>query len=198
MDQYFANLYDYVHDNAGLLPIRVLTPPMAQSAHAETNNVNSDDAGCPEFSFSGYGQMSLTFNSTDPKNDGYSWHNYWIAGREAWADCPDGQHVSMWFPDTMARNIQSDARPAIITEADLASPQQEMGNPLTDKDYDPTRTATSIRDFLFHETLAECTAAWLINDDTGSDTDHTWHQAYTSTTGYRTWFTEWWENSETP
>jgi hypothetical protein len=104
----------------------------------------------------------------------------------------------MWFPDTMASNIQSGARPAIITEADLASPQQEMGNPLTDKDYDPTRTATSIRDFLFHETLAECTAAWLINDDTGSDTDHTWHQAYTSTTGYRTWFTEWWENSETP
>ena len=48
MDQYFANLYDYVHDNAGYLPIRVLTPPMAQSAYAETKNINSDD--CPAFS----------------------------------------------------------------------------------------------------------------------------------------------------
>jgi len=198
MDQYFANLYDYVHNNAGQLPVRVLTPPMAQSAYAETNNINSDEVGCPPFIFSGYGQMSLTFNSADPKNDGYSWHNYWVAGREAWADCPNGQHVSMWFPDTMESNIQNGVRPAIITEADLASPRQGMGNSLTDKDHTPTLTATSLRDFLFQEAMAECTAVWLLSDDTGSDTDHTWHQAYTSTTGFRAWFTEWWENSENP
>ena len=195
MDQYFANLYDYVQANRGYLPIRVLTPPMGQSAYAETRNVNSEN--CPPFEFSGYAVMSRVFNSSNPKNDGYSWHNYWIRGREAWAGCPDGQHVSMWFPATMASNIDNDVRPAVITEADLASPGQGMGNPLTDKDAQPQETAISIRNFLYHEARADWIAVWLLNDDSGN-VEHAWHQAYTPMIGLRPWFTAWWYGRETP
>ena len=191
MDQYFANLYDYVKANSGYVYVRVLTPPMAQNAYAEKRNVNSDT--CPEFGdFVGYEQMVLTFNSTNPKNDGYTWHNYWAAGRERWADCPNGQHVSMWFPTTMMANIRNGVRPAIITEADLASPQQNMGNTITDKDSAPGLTAASLRDFVYNEQLAGSVAFWMLNDDTGSATDHTWHQAYNLPGGFRAWFTQWW------
>ncbi len=195
MDQYFANLYDYIQANRGYLPIRVLTPPMGQSAYAETNNVNSEN--CPPFEFSGYAVMNRVFNSSNPKNDGYSWHNYWIRGREAWAGCPNGQHVSMWFPATMASNIDNNVRPAVITEADLASPGQGMGNPLTDKDAQPQETAVSIRDFLYHEMRADWVAVWLLNDDSGN-VEQMWHQAYTPTIGLRPWFTAWWYGRETP
>jgi hypothetical protein len=104
----------------------------------------------------------------------------------------------MFFPPTMAANIDNGVRPAVISEADLASPQQGMGNPVTDKDLLPATVGSSIRSFLHGEERAECTAVWLLNDDTGSDTDHTWHQAYTPTTGFRSWFTAWWNGDETP
>jgi hypothetical protein len=204
MDSYFANLYDYVHTEAGLLPIRVLTPPMAQSAFAETHNVNTGTPDCDPFPFSGYHQMELTFDSDDPKNDGYSWHNYWIWLREDWATCPDGQHVSMWFPATMRQNIQSGARSGTISEADLASPWQKMGNPLANKDLLPQSTANSLQTFIYQEALAEHIAIWLVNDDTDPDLDlkrareHGWHQAYTPTLGFRPWFTNWWYESEIP
>jgi hypothetical protein len=198
MDQYFANIYDYVRENAEWLPIRVLTPPMAQSAYAETHDIRSDDPDCGEgFPFSGYEVMTRTFDAADPKNDGYSWHNYWIVDREEWEACPGGQHVSMWFPDTMKSNIQNGARPAIITEADLASPGQGMGNWLTDKDALPQTVASSIREFLYYEELANGVAVWLLNDDTGN-AEHGWHQAYTPTVGFREWFTAWWYSGEAP
>ena len=142
--------------------------------------------------------MSQTFNSITPRNDGYSWHNYWVEGREAWAACPYGQHVSMWFPDAMRSNIQNGSH-AVITEADLASPGQNMGDPLTDKDAQPEKTAISIRSFLYHEQgqMAEDVAVWLLNDDTGN-TEHEWHQAYIPGVGFRAWFTFWWNDGETP
>jgi len=197
LDQYFSNLYDYVHEYAGLLPVYVLTPPMAQSAYAETHNINSDEPGCDEFAFSGYGVMTRTFNAVDPKNDGYSWHNYWIADREGWAACPGGQHVSMWFPDTIKSNIQNGVRPAIITEADLASPAQGMENWFTDKDALPRTAASSIREFLYYEEMAGGVAVWLLNDDVGN-AEHGWHQAFTPTLGFREWFTDWWYSGEAP
>lgn len=77
MDQYFANIHNYVHQNAGNTPIRVLTPPMSQSAYAEKRNVvyGPPDTTCPYMylentNYSGYSAMPLTFNSRDPKNDG--------------------------------------------------------------------------------------------------------------------------------
>lgn len=103
----------------------------------------------------------------------------------------------MWFPDTMESNIQNDVRPAVITEADLASPGQGMGNPLTDKDGQSDDAAISIRDFLRHEQMADSIAVWLLNDDTGK-AEHMWHQAYTPTIGFRDWFTKWWYGDEIP
>lgn len=198
MDQYFANLYDYVHDNAGGLSIRVLTPPMAQNAYAEMRNVTTPWSPCDKFAFSGYEVMTRTFNSGSPKNDGYSWHNYWIKGREAWAGCPNGQHVSMWFPDIMSTTIRS--RVAVITEADLAPPQLGMENPLTDKDAEPEGAAVSIRDFLYYEPgfTANRIAVWLLHDDNPDNVKHTWSQAYTPTVGFRAWFTQWWYQDEIP
>jgi hypothetical protein len=202
MDRYFANLYDYIQDNSDGLAIRVLTPPMSQSALAETNEINSDD--CHAYDFSGYEQMPLTFNSPDPKSWGYSWHNYWRWGRESWDTCPNGQHVSMWFPSFMKYNITMWYRPAIITEADLFSPQKG-GTWITNKDYSPGSTALSINDFLKNEHDVwemSSIAVWLLNDQTDPAIDpttaleHQWHQAYTPTLGFRQWFTDWWFNPE--
>lgn len=207
MDQYFASIYDYVHanDGGGFLPIRVLTPPMADSAFAETHNVNTPQGHCDTFgdgSWSGYGEMTSVFSSYFPKNDGYSWHNYFIKGREAWADCPDGQHVSMWFPEAMSNNIGYGLRPAVMTEIDLASPWQGRNDPVTDKDAQANEAAASIRDFIYKEKLASRVAVWLLHDNTPPDdpraAEQQWHQAYTPTIGLRPWFTQWWYSSEIP
>lgn len=203
MDTYFANLYDYVHNNAGSLTIRVFTPPMAQGAYAEKNNLAAVLNGCPSFAFSGYSQMPLTFNSGGPKNDGYSWHNYFIQGKEGWDLCPDGQHVSLYFPDPMSTNIQNHLNLAdIISEADLASPQMNWGNPLTDKDAQPDAAAASIRQFLHDDFAVDYVAVWLLNDNNDpndlTNAEHQWHQAYSDSGGFRAWFINWWYGSENP
>lgn len=141
--------------------------------------------------------MPLTFNSGSPKNDGYSWHNYFIQGKEGWALCPNGQHVSLYFPDPMSSNIQNHYRSAIMSEADLAPPQMNMGNPITDKDAQPDATALSIRQFLYYDYPVERVAVWLLNDNTGN-AKHEWSQAYSSINGIRTWFINWWYGSENP
>jgi hypothetical protein len=205
MDQYFANLYDYVQANRGFLPVSVFTPPMAQNAYAEMRNVTTDHYPCDPFgdgSFSGYEVMTRTFNSLNPKNDGYSWHNYWANGKEDWADCPNGQHVSMWFPSAMNQMIQNGSRPAIITESDLDSIGHGMGNTL-DKESQPWAAAVSIRDFIWNEPRAARVAVWLLNDNNDptnpANAEHQWHQAYTSTVGFREWFIDWWYSlSEIP
>ena len=197
MDPYFANLYDYVHSKAGSLTIRVFTPPMAQGANAETGNTGAVQGGCQPFAFSGYEQMPLTFNSGSPKNDGYSWHNYFIQGKESWANCPDGQHVSMYFPEPMSTNIQNHYRSSLISEADLAPPQMQWENPVTDKDAQADMAAASIQKFLHDDYPVERVAVWLLNDNTGT-AKHEWAQAYTPTLGPRSWFIKWWYGSENP
>lgn len=196
MDTYFTKLYEYVHDNAGVLPVRVLTPPMAQHAYAEVRN----PLNCQPYdanNFSGYSYMPQVFNSETPKNDGYSFHNYWVVGREQWHDCffdPPGHHVTMYVPSPMHLTLRNSL--AVITEADLASPQQKMGNSITDKDKDVVMVTNSLRDFLRYE-IADAVAVWLLNDNTVTP-EHHWHQAYTPTIGFREWFTQWWYTSETP
>lgn len=203
IDQYFANIYSYVHANAGSLSIRVLTPPMAQNAYAEKKNT----LDCSYFYLDngvngGYQVMSQTFNSTNPMNDGYSWHNYWAFGHEGWLPCEghydDGQHVSRFFPSPMyyvVSPIDWASRPGVITEADLASPGQGFGSSLTDKDGSYVSTDVSIRDFISSEQLAQQVTVWLLNDNTNSTQgEHEWHEAYSS--GFRTWFQEWWPKSQ--
>jgi hypothetical protein len=204
MDPYFANLYDYVHANAGSLTIRVFTPPMAQGANAETGNTGAVQGGCQPFgdgTWSGYGEMPLTFNSGSPKNDGYSWHNYFIQGKESWATCPDGQHVSLYFPEPMSSNIQYHRRSAIISEVDLAPPQMQWENPVTDKDVQADMAAASIQKFLHDDYAVEYAAVWLLNDNNFTSSEypkHAWSEAYDSFKGIRAWFIKWWYGSEYP
>jgi hypothetical protein len=201
MDPYFANLYDYVHANAGTLTIRVFTPPMAQGANAETGNTGAVQGGCQPFAFSGYEQMPLTFNSGGPKNDGYSWHNYFLQGREAWATCPTGQHVSLYFPEPMSSNIQYHRRSAIMSEVDLAPPQMQWNNPVTDKNAQADVAAASIQKFLHDDYAVEYAAVWLLNDNNFNSSDyakHAWSEAYDSFSGIRAWFLKWWYGSEYP
>jgi len=212
MDDYFAHVYDHVQTKAKELDIdapRVFTPPMAQHAMAEEKHMQNQNSKCDNNPFSGYEKMDQVFTPQyfwqTAKNDGYSWHNYWVQGLENWADCPNGQHVSHWFPDDMVRRIIW-SRPSIISEFDLAPPGFGWGNPLNDKDADPVATAASLHTFLDEEQdgltslLAHSGqrwyAAWLLNDEiggNGSDPKHIWAMAYDPTKdGFRPWFTQWW------
>jgi hypothetical protein len=200
MDYYFSTIYYYVQSEKGSTSIRVFTPPMSQGANAEMANVRSLTTPCQAFDFSGYEVMSATFNSTQPANDGYSWHNYFLQSKEQWADCPNGMHVSMWFPEYMTSNIINGFRDAFITEADLAPPQFNWNNSVTDKDTQATAATNSIRDFLDYERNASSNwgarriAVWLLHDDTGNQ-QHMWAQAWNGT-AFRQWFNEWWYQQE--
>ena len=199
MDEYFTAIYDYVHTNAGELPIRVLTPSMSQHAYAETHNLLDVDNQCPALAFSGYEVMSNVFDSTTPKNDGYSFHNYWAAGREAWHTCysaTPGHHVTIYVPTDMNQMLLHHLRKVVITEADLTSEGAAWDSDLLDKDAEPQRAATSIRDFLAYEDRADAIAVWLLNDNIVGNTEHHWHQAYSTTTGFREWFNLWWYENE--
>jgi hypothetical protein len=198
MDDYFSGVYDYVHANIGALPaVNVLTPPMAQHAYAEERNLGDVSNNCPDFAFSGYFTMDKVFNSSLPKNDGYSWHNYWPAGGERWewGDCPTGHHLSMYFPSLMQENIDNSLRLGIITEADLSSPQMGYSSTISTKEM-YTQTAESLRNFIQYEQRAQVIAVWLLHDNVEANTEHHWHQAYTTTIGFRDWFTSWWFAAE--
>lgn len=152
--------------------------------------------------YSGYSAMPLTFNSRNPKNDGYSWHNYWAFGREGWLPCignyDDGQHVSRFFPSPMyyvVSPIDWALRPGVITEGDLSSQDQLFNtNPIKDKDASYVSTDVSLREFVAQEQVARQVAIWLLNDNTNNSAgEHEWHQAFTSV--FRRWFLEWWPKS---
>lgn len=95
----------------------------------------------------------------------------------------------------MSSNIQFHRRSAIISEADLAPPQMDWDNPVTDKDVQADMAATSIRKFLYCDYPVERIAVWLLNDNTGT-AKHEWAQAYSSVNGIRAWFINWWYGSE--
>lgn len=199
MDAYFAAVYDYVDTNAEQLPVRVLTPPMSQHAFAETHNLLDVDNQCPVLPFSGYQVMSNVFDSTTPKNDGYSFHNYWAVGREVWHTCYSanpGHHVTMYVPTHMNQMLMYHLRKIVITEADLTSEGMAWNSDLLDKDAEPQRAATSIRDFFAYEDRADAIAVWLLNDNIAGNAEHHWHQAYSPTTGFREWFNLWWNGNE--
>jgi hypothetical protein len=49
MDDYFANLYDYVQQHRGSLMVRVFTSPMGQVAYAEERNILSNSTRAKNF-----------------------------------------------------------------------------------------------------------------------------------------------------
>ncbi len=207
MDTYFSAVYDWVHTYYS--GVRVFTPPMAQGAYAESKLIADvfpapNDPICQDVLLlpskkTGYEMMRGTYET---KNNGISWHNYWIKGKEFYTVCPWGQHVSLYFPLWMKTAISSQ-RPAIISEVDLASPMQGLGNSLQDKDANSSTTANSIRTFFSEERYSgennygvkPRIALWLLNDDNSNNVEHKWHEAYNGDNP-RQWFKEWWSNSE--
>lgn len=213
MDAYFASIWTYARARSpGNIQLRIFTPPMAQGANAEERSVRSNITPCERFEIFGYDLMNQVYDNQHPKSDGYAWHNYWVKDREAWADCPNGMHVSMWFTPLMTNKIVSN-HGAFISEADLAPPQFGWNNFVTNKDTQAYTTAASIRLFLYHEYNANGTsrgadriAVWLLNDDCNPANDpvcqkHQWSQAYNTNAGtnvFRHWFEQWWFLPETP
>lgn len=192
MNAYFVALYDYVHSHYP--GIRVLTPPMAQTAYAEEINIEDQECSLMHVGEqSGYEYMRETYTA---KNDGYSWHNYYWQGRESWANCPNGQHVSYFFPSWLQDALGS--KPTFITEMDLASPWQMRGlNPLTNKDNGGgSPAATSLRAFVQNENYADVVIVWLLNNSEASRAEYDWHEASADNGTLRSWFTAWWPVEE--
>lgn len=201
MDAYFSAIYDWAH--AYYPGVRVLTPPMGQGARAESTNVNGcGPMGLADAAGSGYDHMPNTYGT---KNDGVNWHNYWVRGKEVYNFCPAGQHVSIYFPQWMRDAIRNGQKPVTISEADLASPQQGMGNPLADKwqGSNASLAADSIRHFfdseqefgVSHYGVHAVTVSWLLTDNTGN-TEHDWHKAYYESGFEREWFRLWYLGQE--
>jgi hypothetical protein len=201
MDTYFSAVYDYVHAQYPSPLLRVFTPPMGQGRFAEELSVTK----CTEMGLVGYSYMPNVFlNGT--KNDGVSWHNYWNEGKENWGDCDEnlplhGQHIAYQFPAAMTISMQEQDKINIITEADLSSPIQDMGNPLADKDIDlGDRAANSLVKFINGEIIAQYAAVWTlnVNQPVVEQPEQNWHEAYCddSSAPYgareRPWFTLWW------
>ncbi len=212
MDAYFAAVYDRAH---ALEPrVRVLAPPMAQHLFADTREFGTCTRtilivnGVPQYS-AGYDWMQTTYTT---KNDGWSWHNYWRAGYEAWRDdfCQMsdavGDHVFQYFPAWLQNVITTSAKPAFITEADLLSPCVFPLNALVDKE-DADATAGSLTQFMAGERAADAIAVWVLTNQFADPTPATlncddanaemaWHEAYRDTPvgdGYeRAWFPLWW------
>ena len=218
MDGYFSALYSDVHS---YYPgVNVFTPPMAQGAYAEGIEWSEH---CYKRELSdesiGYDHMQTTYET---HNDGYTWHNYWNQGRESGLDCEEGGgHVYSAFPYWLQMKVlYSDA---YITEADLYSLCQRMGNPLRWKDDDPSgtaeETAQSLLSFSSNNAwLTDANVFWLLNDNTGymmtpeqcgGETDerylreHDWHEAYDEDDRdppygepFREWFTMWWPQAD--
>lgn len=198
MDAYFSAVYDWVHTYYP--DTRVLTPPMGQQLYAEGIDIG-DVFNAPlcesrllDNGLTGYDMMPNTYG---PKNDGVNWHNYWIQGKEVYNFCPYGQHVSIHFPTWLQDAIRNGLKPVTLSEADLASPDQNMGNALTSKG-SWAATVDSIRHFFFseqefgvsHYGVQAITVSWLLIDNTGVP-EQDWHEAYSGTSTERDWFRRW-------
>lgn len=206
MDAYFSAVYDWAHT---YYPgVHVLTPPMAQSLYAEGIDIADvfQSPYCEERRLDnaqvGYDMMSNVYGS---KNDGVNWHNYWILGKEVYDFCPNGQHVSLYFPSWMWDAIRTNQKPTTISEADLASPDQGMGNSLPDKwsGNNASLAAESIRHFFSSEWefggynfgMNPLVASWLLTDNT-NNAEHDWHKAYYESGFEREWFRLWYLGQE--
>ena len=208
MDDYFTAVYDYVHY---IEPgINVLTPPMSQGAYAESLHIEDivQTPLCEQmwnnyYGPTGYDFMAATFTA---KNDGVDLHNYWVPGEEAYAFCPDGQHISIFLPQWMQDDIEISSKPVTITEADLSSPQQNMPGAIDDKitGSNASIAADSIRHFVYSEQIfgpehygvSGVTVSWLLTNENPNEDEINWHKAYEEDGSERDWFEIWYTGNE--
>jgi hypothetical protein len=200
MDNYFAALYDRAKQPDLNPNLQILTPPMAQGLYGEHFGIGTCNAWTLANGVlqSGFDYMKKTYgydfdagplNQPPAKADGFSLHNYWRAGREAWDSyhggishdfiCnypqgipdfqPSSDHLSQYFPDAMAVTMRGSGKPVFITEADLLSPCQQPPSSLTRKDRipgdatdNPRNTSNSMLEFIRQEFWASYVIAWLL------------------------------------
>ncbi len=213
MDIYFSNIYQVAHSQyTGTLSFKVFTPPMGQSFFSDGIHWTSCEPLVLTDESTGYDHLLKTYGEY---NDGYSWHNYWISGRENYIHCRyGGQQVAYAFPTWVFQNIFYAGRLAQITEADLASVCQNMGNSIEWKDAVVISTTESLSKFFKASFLPDVNVVWLLNDNSGHILtpeqcneiteerqlrEHDWHEAFDeddrdSPYGepFRQWFVEWW------
>jgi hypothetical protein len=206
MDEYFATLYDGAKQLNG--DLQILSPPMAQKLYGEHFGLGTcktwtvGDGGQHsgfDFMKKTYGyDYAVTGHQAPAKADGFSLHNYWQAGQEAWdtnggvsldtyCDYANGgnqdltsvsDHLSQYFPDAMAVTMRQSGKPLMITEADLVAPCTESAQTLIRKDrlpgdpidY-PRLTSNSITAFVQQEFGARYVISWLLVNEYEGSTD---------------------------
>lgn len=213
MDQYFAGIYDQA--KARNAAISVLAPPMTQALYAEERENFQANCNWTQLwvngnltATSGYSQMPTTEMT---KNDGWSWHDYWLPGLEFWQPtyCTTGSvsgHVYQAFPSLLRDEIANSIKPAFISEADLKSPCEgavEQYHQIINKDTQVAAVQESIWRFIQQAGKGghgpDYVAVWLLTNesvdfpasgshcpemkaDSSGNTEQAWHEAYRDTT----------------
>ncbi len=196
MDDYFAALYDRAK---GLnSELQILSPSIAQELYGEHYGLGTcnklkvfggNDRSGLDFMKKTFGYDIWTKQVTDPKVDGFAWHNYWRQGREMWLPpfgleqspptlddyCdvnneykPQTDHIFQYLSAGMQDNMS--VLPTFITEADLKSPCQLKAFENTERKDDVAQeTRASLLKFIEQEYLqkyggygAQYVIVWLL------------------------------------
>ena len=225
MDAYFISLMNYVQMHYSHL--QVLTPSMSQGQYAEGYNWGYNYANTGDFcpkqfivvggeNKTGYQLMESTYTWQANWYAGYSWHNYYIQGRETYQSCENGGfHVSYHFPNFMLIPIATGEAPGFMTETDLCSwkaeddvrewdPQCYNLNSIHHKEDNPQATADSLNYYVGAEkNMATAVILWLTHNqgrdpETGEELlEYEWHEMYDEEQAQPySWFTLLWDMAD--
>jgi hypothetical protein len=241
MDNYFAALYDLTKNGYPALQVLTPPMAQrlyGEHFGLGTCDIWTVQDGLPRSGFDfmkksyGYDFDAGSSNQSPAKADGFSLHNYWRYGQESWDGSnggvaldfycgyfdggsttlkPAGEHISQYFPDSMAIQMRQSGKPVFITEADLVSPCQDSRSLVFSKDRgldpahpeigqinNPPLVQSSLTKFVQQESWANYVNIWvLVNEYSGSDacdtnTEINWHEAYLENGTERAWFGLWW------
>lgn len=214
MDAYFGSLMHYIQTYYPHL--RVLTPSMSQGQYAEGIDWGGkykepDWDFCPKQIIemagtekTGYQIMESTYAWQANWYAGYSWHNYYIQGRETYQSCENGGfHVSYHFPGLMLSPLAMGLAPGFVTETDLCSWNDSEAwegqcynlNPIHHKGDEAQATADSLQYYVGAEkNTATATVLWLTHNQLDEKPEYDWHEMYDEERDQPySWFTLLWD-----
>lgn len=155
----------------------------------------------------GYQLMENTYTWQANWYAGYSWHNYYIQGRETYQSCENGGfHVSYHFPDFMLNPITTGEAPGFVTETDLCS-WNDSGkwegqcynlNPIHHKEDNPQAAANSLAYYVGAEkNTATAVILWLTHNQQDEKAELEWHEMYDEEQEQPySWFTLLWDMTD--
>jgi hypothetical protein len=205
MDSYFSALIAYARQDHP--QVRILTPPMGPEQYAEGIDWMNPNGPCNRQSINGQTGYEIMQNTYTPRANGYygySWHNYFIQGREPYDSCENGGfHISYYFPSAMQQAIMAQGYPAFIDETDLCSVIPVFGgcynsNSIHWKDDNPVATASSLNYFFQAENQATnaIPILWLLNNYDATP-EYEWHEAFDDGHNrFYNWFNTWWSTAQ--